>query len=381
MDFSWTQEQLRYKEAVVDFARKELAGDVIDREKRGEFPRALWNKCAEFGIQGLPFPAELGGQGVDLMTTLLVMEGLGYACKDAGLLFAINAQMWSVQTPILRFGSDAQKKRYLPGLCSGERIGAHAMSEPDSGSDAFSLSTTALRDDDGYVLNGSKTFVSSAPDADLFIVFATVDKSKGFMGITGFIVDRRAPGVTVGRPIEKMGLKTAPFSEVFLDDCRVSVEDRLGAEGNGAAVFGDSMEWERGCILAHHVGAMQRQLETCIAYAKSRRQYDRPVGKFQSVANRIVDMKLRMEAARLLLYHMAWKKSTEGRAPLEAAMTKLQLSESWVQSCLDAVRIHGGYGYTTEYEVERELRDAIGGTLYSGTSDIQRNLIAQYLGL
>jgi len=365
----------------LDFARRELGGDVVAREKHGEFPRDLWNKCAEFGIQGLPFPAELGGQGVDLMTTLLVMEGLGYGCKDAGLLFAINAQMWSVQMPIFRFGSDEQKRRHLPGLCSGERIGAHAMSEPDSGSDAFSLSTTARRDGDHYVLNGSKTFVSSAPQADLFIVFATVDKSRGFMGITGFVVDAHAPGVSVGRPIDKMGLKTAPFAEVFFDDCRVGVDDRLGAEGNGAAIFGDSMEWERGCILAHHVGAMQRQLETCIAYAKSRRQYDRPIGKFQSVANRIVDMKLRMESARLLLYHMAWKKTTEGRAPLEAAMTKLFLSEAWVQSCMDAVRIHGGYGYTAEYEAERELRDAIGGTLYSGTSDIQRNLIAQYLGL
>ena len=381
MDFSWSKEQLEYKEAVIQFARKELDADLARRDKDGEFSADLWKKCAEFGVQGMPFPSEYGGQDVDLLTTLLVMEGLGYACKDSGLLFALNAQMWSVQMPIFRSGSDEQKKKYLSKMCSGEWIGAHAMSEPDSGSDAFGLKTTAERSGDHYVLNGTKTFVSSAPAADLFVTFATVDKAKGFMGVTPFIVERGFDGVSVGQPISKMGLKTAPFAEVFFADCRVPVENRIGKEGGGAAVFNDSMEWERGCILAHYVGAMQRQLETCIAYAKERQQYKRPIGKFQSVSNKIADMKVRMETSRLLLYQMAWKKMQEGQAPVEAAVAKLHLSESWVQSCLDAVQIHGGYGYTTEYEVERDLRDSIGSTLYSGTSEIQRNIIAQYLGL
>ncbi len=381
MDFAFTKDQLDLKNAAIEFAKKELDDNLIQRDADGQFSRDLWNKCAAFGIQGLPFPVEFGGQGADLLTTILVMEALGYACKDSGLLFAINAQMWSVQMPIHLFGSAEQKRKYLPGLCRGEAIGAHAMSEPGSGSDAFALETTALRRGEEYVLNGSKTFVSNAPSADFFLVFATVDKRKGFMGVTAFLVDRDFPGVHVGKEIHKMGLRTAPFSEIYFDECKLPVFNRLGAEGNGSSIFRDSMEWERGCILAHHLGGMERQLEKCITYAKERRQFSRPIGKFQSVANRLVDMKVRLETSRLLVYMMAWTKQTNRHAPLEAAMAKLYLSEAWVQSSLDAVRVHGGYGYTTEYQIERDLRDAVGGTLYSGTSDIQRNIIAQLLGL
>jgi len=381
VDFELTEEQVEMRAAAVSFARKELADGLAERDKKGAFARELWKKCAEFGVQGLPFPREYGGQGADLLTTILVMEGLGHGCKDNGLLFALGAQMWSVQMPIFHFGSDAQKRKYLPKLCSGEWIGAHAMSEPDSGSDAFSLKTTATRDGDAYVLSGSKTFVTSAASADLFITFATVDKRRGFMGVTGFVVDTNTSGVSVGKPIEKRGLKTAPFAEVFFDGCRVGEESRLGGEGGGAAIFSDSMEWERAFILAGHVGAMERQLETCVAYAREREQFGRPIGKFQSVANKIVDMKMRLETSRMLLHNTARAKAAKGRAPLDAAMTKLHLSEAWVRSCLDAIQVHGGYGYTSEYEVERDLRDAVGGTLYSGTSEIQRTLIAQFLGL
>lgn len=381
MDFSWTAEQLELKKAVIDFARKSLSDDLIERDKEGTFLRSLWERCAEFGIQGLPFPEEYGGLNLDILTTVLVMEGLGYACKDSGLIFGINAQMWSVQMPVLKFGSDAQKSRYLPKLCSGEWIGAHGMTEPDSGSDAFSLVTTARLNGDHYLLNGTKTFVTNAPVADLFVVFATVDKRKGFLGITGFLVEKEFPGFKVGRDIEKMGLRTAPMAELIFEDCRVPVENRLGREGNGAAIFNDSMEWERSYILASSIGAMERQLEACVKYAKERRQFNKPIGKFQSVANRLADMKMRIETARLILYKTAWLKETRGKAGVDAAIAKLYLSESWVRSCLDAVQIHGGYGYTTEYEMERDLRDSVGSALYSGTSEIQKNIIAQYLGL
>jgi alkylation response protein AidB-like acyl-CoA dehydrogenase len=309
------------------------------------------------------------------------MEALGYGCKDSGLIFAINGQMWTVQMPILRFGSDAQKDRYLPKLCSGEWIGAHGMTEPGSGSDAFSLSTTAKLDGDCYVLNGTKTFSSNAPVADVFMVFATVDKRKGFMGVTAFIVERGFPGFSVGKDIEKMGLRTAPMAELILEECSVPVGNRLGREGNGAAIFEDAIEWERSCILASLLGGMERQLEECIAYAKERKQFGKPIGKYQSVANKIVDMKVRMETARLALYKVAWMKQVHGKATMEAAVAKLVLSESWIKSCLDAIQIHGGYGYTTEYELERDLRDSVASTLYSGTSEIQRNIIARYLGL
>lgn len=381
MDFHWSEEQVAFHRGVVEFARNELGDGLLRRDREGEFCRELWQKCAGFGIQGMPFPSEYGGQDADMLTTVLVMEGLGYACKDNGLAFALGAQMLSVQMPILAFGTEAQKRKYLPRLCSGEWIGAHAMSEPESGSDAYGLKTSATRDGDFYVLNGSKTFVTNAPMADMFLVFATVDSRKGFMGVTAFLVDRDSEGLSVGRSIEKMGLKTAPLAEVFLDGCAVPAGNRLGSEGNGAAIFKDSMEWERGCILASYLGSMERQLESSVEYAKERRQFRKPIGKFQSVANRLVDMKVRMETARLLLYKATWAKQNGGNAAMDTAIAKLYLSEAWVESCLDAIQVRGGYGYMTEVEAERDLRDSVAGTLYSGTSEIQRNIIAGQLGL
>jgi alkylation response protein AidB-like acyl-CoA dehydrogenase len=289
--------------------------------------------------------------------------------------------MWSVQHPILAFGTEAQKQKYLPGLCSGGIIGAHGMSEPDSGSDAYSLRTRAKRVDQGYVLNGTKMFVTNAPISDLAVVFATVDPSRGMWGVTAFIVEKGTPGFSTSREIDKMGLRTAPMGELILQDCYVSTENRLGPEGAGARIFNNSMEWERSCILASHLGAMERQLEKCIGYARERVQFGQPIGKFQSVANRIVDMKIRLETARLILYKVAWLRKMGKPAVMEAAIAKLYLSECFVESSLDAIRTLGGYGYMTEFETERDLRDAVGGTIYSGTSDIQHNIIARLLGL
>ena len=381
MDFSWSSEQLEFRQAVLEFARKALQDDLIARDHAAEFSRDLWRRCGEFGIQGLPFGEEHGGGGRDILTTVLAMETLGYGCKDNGLLFGLAAQMWSVQMPIHRFGSDDQKRRYLPKLNSGEWIGAHGMSEPDSGSDAFALRTTATLDGDHYILNGTKTFVSEAPVADLFLVFTTMDRSKGALGLTAFLVERGTAGFSVGKRISKMGLKTSPMAELFLDNCRVPAANRLGREGRGVQLFNDSMEWERACILASNLGSLDRLVEDAVRYAKERKQSGKPIAEFQGVSHRIADMKVRLEAARLLLYQAAWAKERgEGAGP-RAAMAKLFLGEAMLQSCLDAVQVRGGYGYTTEYEVERDLRDAVGGTLYSGTSEIQRNLIARGLGL
>lgn len=381
MDFGLSKEQLEFREGAVRFAREALNDRMIERDKAAVFPRDLAKKCAEFGLQGSAFPERYGGLDLDIFTTMLMVEGLGYGCKDNGLIFALNGQMWTVQMPILKFGSEELRQKYLPGLCSGDLIAANAATEPDAGSDVFSLATSATRDGDHYVLNGTKTFSTMATDADLFLVYATVDRRKSFMGVTAFIVDKGTPGCTVGKPIEKMGLKTAPFAELFLEDCRVPKQNLLGREGNGSAIFEESVEWERACILAGVLGSMQRQLEQCIKYAKERRQFGRPIGKNQAIAHKIVDMKVRLEAARLVLYNVAWMKQSAGKAVMEAAIAKLIVSESWVRSSMDAVQIHGGYGYTTEYEVERELRDSIGSTLYSGTSEIQRNIIARFLGL
>lgn len=381
MNFAWTPEQLELRESIVGFAREQLNDGLEAREASGTFDRQLWRSCAEFGILGLPVPEQFGGTDQDVMTTTLAMEALGYGCHDQGLLFSIHAHMWAIVMPILRFGSPETRSRYLPGLVDGTLIGAHAMTEPGSGSDAFGLTTRAIRRDDGYLLNGSKTFVTNAPEAELFLAFATVNPARGIWGITAFLIDRESPGLTVGNKLQKMGLTTSPMAEVFLEDCFVPESHRLGKEGQGSAIFNHSMAWERSCILGSTVGGMQRQLEAVIRYARERRQFGRPIGDFQLVAAKIAEMKVRLEASRLLLYRAAWAQAHEDGNALEGAIAKLFISEAAVQSALDAIQIHGGYGYMKEYEVERDLRDSIGARLYSGTSEIQRLVIARHLGL
>lgn len=381
MDFSWSPEQSALRRSIVDFARAELADGVVAADRAEAFQREKWRKCAGMGIHGLAVPEEFGGTNADPMTIVLALEALGYGCPDAGLLFAINAQMWAVQAPLVRFGSEEQKQRYLPSLVRGELIGAHGITEPGAGSDSFALSTTALRRGDGYVLNGVKTFVSNAPIADVFLIFAATNRARGFMGITAFIIDKGTPGLTVGRPIEKMGLRTSPMGEVVLDDCVLPESCRLGKDGNGGSIFRHSMSWERSYILASAVGAMERQLETCVAYARSRMQFGQTIGKFQSVSNKLVDMKVRLEAARLLLYRTGWLRSQGMESAETAALAKLYISEAYVASSLDAVQVHGGYGYATESGIERDVRDAVGARIYSGTSEIQRELIARGMGL
>jgi len=381
MDFELTDEQRALRQSIVDFAERELNADVVERDKDGAFSREAWTKCAELGLLALPVPEEYGGAGADALTILVALEALGYACTDNGLVFSLNAQLWACETPIVHFGTDEQKRRYLPGLCDGSVLAAHGMSEPGSGSDAFALATTATKTDGGYVLNGSKTFVTNAPEADLHLVFATVDRSLGFAGITAFLVETGAPGLSVGKPLSKMGLRTSPMSEVFLEECEVPEEALLGEPGGGMAVFNTSMTWERGCILASTVGSMERQLERSLAYAQERKQFGQPIGSFQAVARTLVDMKIRLETARLLLHRLGWLLSTGRPAALDSALVKLYLSDCYVQSSLDALQIHGGYGYMTEYELEREVRDALASKIYSGTSEIQYNLAARSMGL
>jgi alkylation response protein AidB-like acyl-CoA dehydrogenase len=381
MDFALSAEQRELKEATVAFARGELDQDLAKREDAGEFPREAWRACAKFGIQGLPIPAELGGGGADILTTVLVMEALGYGCHDNGLIFSLNAQMWSLELPLVKFGTPAQQRAYLPGLVSGDLIGVHAMTEPDSGSDAFAMRTRADRDGDHYVLNGTKLYITNAPVSDVVLVFASDPGKPRLAGVSAFLVDRGTPGFTATRSLEKMGLRTSPMGEVVLNDCLVPVENRLGPEGAGMAIFNSSMIWERSCILASAVGVMQRQLETCVDYAGERRQFGQAIGKFQSVANKVADMYLRMEAARLLIYQAAWLGQQGKPALAQAAAAKLFTSEAWVASSLDAIQIHGAYGYMKESGIERDLRDAVASTIYSGTSEIQRVILARMLGL
>jgi alkylation response protein AidB-like acyl-CoA dehydrogenase len=381
MDFGWSDEQHRLREEIVRFAQRELNDDLLERDEEGRFSPESWKKCAAVGLQGLPVEEGYGGGGLDPLSVVIALEALGYGCRDNGLIFSLNAQIWSCEVPIQKFGSDEQKQRYLPGLCDGSLIGVQAMTEPESGSDAFGMKTTAIRQDGHYVLKGTKTFVTNAPIADILVVFARTDYAKGFAGVSAFLVDRDAPGLSVGKPFHKMGLRSSPMSEVVLDGCQVPEGNLLGRPGAGAAIFNTSMDWERGCILASAVGTMERQLEQCVSYARGREQFGQSIGKFQAVSHKIVDMKVRLETARLLLYRLGWLKGRGRTSPLESAMVKLYLSECFVHSSLDALQIHGGYGYMAEFEVERDVRDALGSRLYSGTSEMQRNIVARYLGL
>jgi alkylation response protein AidB-like acyl-CoA dehydrogenase len=253
------------------------------------------------------------------------MEGLGYGCQDNGLIFALGAHTWACEHPIIRFGTEEQKDRYLPGLCDGSLIAAHAMTEPGSGSDAFSLSTTATPVDAGWILNGSKTFSTNAPESELFVVFATTNRDLGFAGLSAFLVDRDTPGLEVGRPFQKMGLRTSHLSEVFFSDCQIPKEALLGSAGAGMAIFNSSMRWERSLILAPAVGTMRRQLERCVAYARERVQFRQPIGSFQAVSHRLADMKLRLETSHQMLYRIAALLDDGSATDLDAALTKLHL--------------------------------------------------------
>jgi L-prolyl-PCP dehydrogenase len=376
-----SEEQQKLQDAAVEFARAELGKDIVQRDRNEDFSREDWQKCADFGVFRMPVAPEYGGMGLGISDVIAVMEGLGYGSGDQGLLFSINAHMWTSIMPIVLYGTSQQKQDYLPRLCSGEWIAANAASEPQAGSDVFSMRTRADLQGDCYVLNGTKTFVTNAQVADVFVAYATLDSRLGPMGITGFLVTRDTPGISISKKLEKMGLRTSPMGEVIFDNCAIPAGNRLGREGRGVAVFESSMEWERGCILANYLGLMRRQLERSIRHAQSRKQFGKAIGKFQSLANRIVDMKVRLETCRPLVYKIGWLKENGHPAMLEAATAKLYVSEALVANCQDAIQIFGGYGYMVDQQIERELRDAVGSTLYSGTTEIQRNIIAKCLGL
>ncbi|MBX2855170.1 MAG: acyl-CoA dehydrogenase family protein [Rhodobacteraceae bacterium] len=383
MDFALSLEQQQLQKDTRSFAERELGCNLVQRDANGavseRYWREDWRKCAEIGILALCVPKQYGGQGLDPVTTIIALEALGYGCPDNGLTLALNGQIWAVQAPILEFGSDAQKERYLPGLCDGSLLGAHGATERESGSNIAGLKSTAERKGDGFVLNGVKTYVGLAPACDMAIIFASTDPSKGPWGVSAFLVDAQTPGFERPPPQQKMGLRTVPMGEIVLNDCWVPASAQLGRAGAGSAIFQHAMEWERSFIFASHVGSMNRQLDECVNYANERMVFGQPIDNFQSVSNRLADMRLRLDSAQLLLYRAAWLKAQGKPSALEAALAKLHLSEAFVASSLDAIRIHGGRGYLSETGVERDLRDAVGGVIYSGTSDIQRQVIAKLL--
>ncbi|MGB3438315.1 MAG: acyl-CoA dehydrogenase family protein [Actinophytocola sp.] len=378
--FTPTEEQQELRDGIGPFCEAINEGH-IERDGKAEFDHDAWKLLRSSGILGLPFGQRWGGLGQDLVTTMFVLEGFGHGCRDGGLIFSTTTHMVSTGVPLARFGSAALKDRYLPAVCDGSLIGAHAISEPGSGSDALAMRTTARRTDGGWVLSGSKTFISNAPVADLMVVYARSDTNAGPLGITAFLVETSSPGFSVGQPIPKMGLKTSPMAEVFLDDCFVPDANVVGSRGMGFLVLDHVMKWEILCSFIVNVGEMTHRVERCVDYAKERHQFGRPIGANQSVANRIVDMLVATETARKWLYDTAEKLSRGETITTDLAISKLVASEANLSTALAAVNVFGGNGYMAEFGLEKDVRNAVGGTIYSGTSDIQRSRIAAMLTL
>jgi alkylation response protein AidB-like acyl-CoA dehydrogenase len=377
---SWNEDQRALRAAITELGDV-LSKDHVVRDGNGEFARDAWDRIRDTGLLGLPFGVEWGGLGQDLITTMYVLEGLGYGCRDGGLNFSTSTHIVSVGVPLQRFGSAELKARYLPMICDGSAIGAHAITEPYGGSDVMGMRTRAELDGDEFVLNGGKTFISNAPIADLLVVYARTGKRGSPAAITAFLVERDTPGLSIGKPIGKMGLRTSPLSELFLSDCRVPRSNVIGSVGAGFLILDHVMKWEILCSFVINVGEMQHRLERCVDYARTRSQFGQKIGAYQSVSNKVVDMKIGVETSRMWLYDTAEKLGRNENVTEDIAICKLVTSENNVNSALAAVQIFGGYGYTAEFGLEKDLRNAVAGTIYSGTSEIQRQRIAKMIGL
>lgn len=381
MDFDWNEYQQTQYTDHLDFAKNELTDDIVTRDRQSIFPEDLWRKCAQKGILKLAVPHIHGGSGIDILTAIRIMEAIGYGCRDNGLGFALGAQMWGSQMALSHFGSAEQIHAYLRPSIEGTKIAAYAMSETSSGSDVFSVTTTAVADGDHFVLNGEKVLVTFAPIAHYAIVFASTDPSAGRWGLSAFLVDANTPGFQALPNEEKMGLRTVPFGKIQLTNCRVPRSALLGKEGAGASIFTYSQSWERSLVLAPQLGTMQWQLEHCVQFAGSHKRSSHAIGKFQAVSHSLADMRIRLETARLMLYKTATLLQNGKQGLMEAAITKTLLSEAFMTSSQDAIAIFGGNGYIVDQGIERNLRDAIGATIYGGTSNVQRNIIAGLMGL
>ena len=381
MNFAFTEEQQKIRNTIIDFARQELNPGIIERDRAGVFPRDLWVKCAEMRLMALPFPEAHGGDGFDFVTTVAVFHALGYACKDSGLIISLATQVICGLT-IQLSGNQEQAACLLPDLASGKLIYSQGITEPDSGSDTFAMRTTATKKDSGYILNGTKTMISNGPVTDRALIYAGTTPTKKPLGrISCFLVPRENPGFSAGKPMEKMGLRTMTNGELVCTDCYIPGSSLVGREGQGVILFSEVVEWERVVICAGLLGGLERVLEDSIRYAKERKAFGQSIGTFQAISHKIATMRMNVELGRLALYSAAILKNKRKRAALESSVAKLFISESLKQACLDAVQIRGGYGYMSEFEVERDLRDSIAATIYSGTSEMQANTIARLAGL
>jgi len=376
----WDADQTALRESFTKWFEA-LNTDHVELDEQAVFPWDKWKVIQQSGLLGLLFPERFGGLGQSLLTTMHVFEGLGHGCRDSGLTFSATTSVASVGVPLARFGSPGLRERYLPRICSGEAIGAHAITEPQGGSDALRMLATAERDGDDFVLDGTKTFITNGPIADLYTIYARTRPDAGPLGVTAFLVERGTPGLTAGDPMRTMGMRTSPIGVLTLDRCRVPATQVVGRVGGGFLALDFVMKREILLAFILDVGRMQHRLERCIAYARQRVQFGRPIGQFQSIANLIVDMQVRVETARKWLYDSATKLERGLDATSDIAIAKLVTSESSLATSLAAVQVFGGKGYLSEHGIEKDVRDAVGGRIYSGSNEIQYNRIATMLGL
>ncbi|MFC4116897.1 acyl-CoA dehydrogenase family protein [Nonomuraea zeae] len=380
MDFDLTDTQTKRYD--------DILGTVTSRFSRrtpdSPFSRDDWAAAADLGLTGLCLPAEHGGSGLGALDTALCLEAFGRGCADTGLVFGVAAHLLACAVPVRDFAGAEVRDELLSGLAGGTILAANAMTEDEAGSDVGRLSATATADGDHYVIDGVKSFASNAPMADLFVTYAVTDPASGFLGVSAFAVPRDLPGVSVQGPFRKMGLHGCAAGRVTFSRVRVPAAYLLGYEGQGSAIFQHSMGWERACLFGLYLGVMQNQLERCVEHARGRKQFGQSIGRFQAISHRLASMKQRLESARLLLYRACWLLDQEERGRehvLAAALSKTAVSEAAVANALDAVQIFGGSGYLVETGIEQQLRDAVPGAIFSGTTEIQKEVIAREVGL
>lgn len=369
-----TEEQAALKRMVQEFAQKEIAPYAAKYDHSEEFPWQNVKQMGELGIMGLPIPEQYGGAGTDTVSYILAIEEISRACSSTGAILAVHTSAGTM--PILLCGTEEQKQKYIPGLASGEKLGAFALTEPGAGSDASRVTTTAVLDGDDYVLNGTKCFITNGGMADVYSVFASVDKTKGVKGITAFIVEKDTPGFSVGKKEEKMGIRASSTTEIVFQNCRIPKTNLLGKEGEGFKIAMTVLDSARIGIGAQAVGIAQAAYEEALKYSKVREQFGKPISAQQAIAFMLADMAIEIEAARHLVYHAAMLKDAGLPCGKEAAMAKTFASDTAVKVTVDAVQVMGGYGYSREYPVERLMRDAKITQIYEGTNQIQRVVIA-----
>ena len=374
MDFMLTEQQQMMKKLFAEFAEKEVKPLAAEVDEDERFPRENVEKMKACKMMGIPFSREYGGAGADYLSYILAVEELSKKCGTTGVVLSAHTSLGT--WPIEHFGTEEQKNKYLPDLCTGKKLAAFGLTEPNAGTDAAGQQTTAVKDGDDYILNGTKIFITNAGEADVYVIFAMTDKTKGTHGISAFIVEKGMPGFTVGQHEKKLGIRGSATSELIFNNVRLSKDHLLGQEGKGFKIAMMTLDGGRIGIAAQALGIAQGAIDETVPYVKARKQFGRSIAKFQNTQFQLADMATKVEAAKLLVYKAAMAKATQKVYSVEAAMAKLYAAEVAMEVTTKAVQLHGGYGYIREYDVERMMRDAKITEIYEGTSEVQRMVIS-----